>query len=160
MMASWSEFAQARPDMAALLAGILEWIPISYLATVRRDGAPRVHPVCPIFAGGRMFIATAADSPKRLDLAGDGRYAMHALPGKWREMDGEKRGDDEFYVTGHARRVTGDDDRRLITEAAGHEVRPDDWLFELDIGRAMTAYWEKVGQPGTYPVREFWRVPG
>ena len=157
-MATWGEFASARPDMAALLQGILGWIPISYLATTCKDGAPRVHPVCPIIAEGRMFVAMAPDSPKRLDLVRDGRYAMHALPGKWREVDGEKRGDDEFYATGRARRVDGDEVRVLITKAAGHEVRPQDWLFEFDIERVMTAYWEKVGQPGTYAVRQYWRA--
>lgn len=157
-MATWAEFAQASPEMAGLLKGILEWIPITYLATTREDGAPRVHPVCPIFADGRMFVAMAPDSPKRLDLVRDGRYAMHALPGKWREVDGQMRGDDEFYVTGRASRVEGEDIRRAIKEAAGHEVRPQDWLFEFDIGRVMTAYWEKVGQPGTYAVRQYWRA--
>ena len=157
-MATWAEFADAAPEMAGLLKGILEWIPITYLATTREDGAPRVHPVCPIFAGGRMFVAMAPDSPKRQDLVRDGRYAMHALPGKWREEDGQMRGDDEFYVTGRASRVQGEDIRRAITESAGHEVRPQDWLFEFDIERVMTAYWEKVGQPGTYAVRRYWNA--
>ena len=94
-MSSWGEFAEARPDMMKLLLEILDWIPITYLATVRDDGAPRVHPVCPIIAEGRMFVAVAATSPKRLDLKRDGRYAMHALPGKWREVDGQTRGDPE-----------------------------------------------------------------
>lgn len=98
-MATWGEFAEARPEMAQVLLGLLDWIPITYLATVRRDGSPRVHPVCPIIAGGRMFVAVAGSSapepsPKRFDLARDGRYAMHALPGKR---------DDEFYITGRAR---------------------------------------------------------
>ncbi|TMF08273.1 MAG: hypothetical protein E6I38_07750 [Chloroflexi bacterium] len=66
-MSSWGEFAEARPDMMKLLLEILDWIPITYLATVRDDGAPRVHPVCPIIAEGRMFVAVAATSPKRLD---------------------------------------------------------------------------------------------
>lgn len=157
-MATWAEFARARPEMAGLLKGILEWIPITYLATTREDGAPRVHPVCPIFADGRMFVAMAPDSPKRLDLVRDGRYAMHALPGKWREVDGQTRGDDEFYVTGRASRVEGQEIRSAIKEAAGHEVRPQDWLFEFDLEHVMTAYWEKVGQPGTYAVRQYWRA--
>jgi hypothetical protein len=157
LMATWAEFATARPDMAELLKGILEWIPITYLATVRRNGDPRVHPVCPTFADGRMFIAVNETSPKRLDLANDGRFAMHALPGKWREVEGRKIGDDEFYITGRARRVDGSEVRAAIRAAAGHEVNAQDWLFGFDIKTAMTAYWEKVGQPGTYAVRQFWR---
>lgn len=150
-MASWGEFAAARPDMAAVLQESLDWIPITYLATVRRDGSPRVHPVCPVIAGGRLFVAVPAWSPKRLDLKRDGRYAIHALPGKR---------DDEFYVTGRAVLVEDDATRALATEAAAHAVLPDDWLFEFDVEHVMTAYWENRGQPDTYPVRQFWPGAG
>ena len=155
-MATWGEFEDARPEMARLLLALLEHIPITYLATVRRNGSPRVHPVCPIIAGGRMFVAVAGTSapqpsPKRFDLARDGRYAMHAMPGER---------DDEFYVTGRAILVVAAPTRRLVSETAGHTIRDDDWIFELGIEYAMTAYWEKVGQPGTYPVRTEWRAPG
>jgi hypothetical protein len=156
---TWGDFAEARSDMAQLLLTILEWIPITYLATVAEDGAPRVHPVCPIIEGGRMFIAVPVTSPKRLDLKRDGRYAMHALPGKWREVDGQMRGDDEFYMTGRTRLIDDADARRAVTETAKHEIRESDWLFELEIERVMTAYWEKVGQPGTYAVRQYWHAP-
>src|SRR3990170_3770019 len=112
-MATWGEFASARPDMAEVLLKLLDWIPITYLATVDKAGAPRVHPVCPIIAAGRMFVATAPTSPKRLDLVRDGRYAMHALPGKR---------DDEFYITGRASLVEDEPTRRLVAETAAHEV--------------------------------------
>ena len=94
-----------------------------------------------------MFVAVASTSPKRLDLRRDRRYAMHALPGKR---------DEEFYITGRVTLVGDEATRALVTEAAGHTVRATDWILEFDIERAMTAYWEKVGQPGTYPVRQFW----
>jgi hypothetical protein len=134
--------------MADILSKLLDWIPITYLATVRREGAPRVHPVCPIIAGGRMFVAVAETSPKRFDLARDGRYAMHALPGKR---------DDEFYITGRTRRVEDAETRALVSDTAAHTIRDSDWIFEFEIEVAMTAYWENVGQPDTYAVRQFWR---
>ncbi|MEX2245878.1 MAG: pyridoxamine 5'-phosphate oxidase family protein [Dehalococcoidia bacterium] len=143
-MATWGEFEAAEPEMAGLGQGLLE---IGYLATVRKDGAPRVHPVCPIFAAGRMFVAVAPSSPKRWDLRGDARYALHGLPGKQ---------DEEIYVTGRARLVEEADTLAAVAGAAGHTVHADDWVFELGIERAMTAHWEKVGQPGTYPVRRWW----
>jgi hypothetical protein len=130
--------------MAALGRSLVE---IAYLATVRRDGSPRIHPVCPIFAVGRMFVAVAPTSPKRWDLRRDGRYALHGLPGKR---------DDEFYVTGRVRLVNDPTDRQAVVDGAGHTVHPDDWIFELDIEQAMTAYWEHMGQPNTYPVRRWW----
>jgi hypothetical protein len=156
-MATWQEFADARPEMARAGRALLDDIPIAYLATTRRDGSPRVHPVCPIFADGRMFVAVPEWSPKRFDLANDGRYALHALPGKWRGEPPDAEGDDEFYVTGRARRVSDDDARRLVSEAAGHAIQAGDWLFELDLEYVMTAVFKKVGQPDTYPVRQEWR---
>ena len=149
-MATWGEFAETAPEMAEVLLKLLDWIPITYLATVRSDGAPRVHPVVPIIADGRMFVATLSTSPKRLDLVRDGRYAMHALPGKR---------DDEFYITGRARLLEDGATRALVVEAAKHEIHDDDWIFEFYIEHAMTAYWEKMGQPGTYPVRQSWQAP-
>ncbi len=146
-MATWAEFAEAAPEMAALGLKQLEKFNIAYLATVRKDGAPRLHPVCPIIAQGRLFVATAPDSPKRLDLRRDGRYAMHLLPGK---------NDEEFYITGRGRLVTDDPTRAAVVAAAGHTIHDVDWIFEYDIERAMTAHWENVGQPGTYAVRQFW----
>lgn len=147
-MATWAEFADAAPEMAALGLRQFEKFHIAYLATVRKDGAPRVHPVSPIIAGGRLYVATALASPKRLDLARDGRYMLHALPGK---------DDAEFWVRGQARRVTDDLTRAAVSTAAGHTIRDHDWIFEYDIEEAMMAYWENVGQPDTRPVREFWR---
>ena len=146
-MKDWSEFQQAQPEMAASFRKLLDAVPIAYLATTRLDGAPRVHPVCPIFAGRGMYIAVPETSPKRHDLRRDGRYALHALPGER---------DDEFYCTGHARLLSDGDERASAVKAAGHTIRDSDWLFELRLAYAMTAYWEMVGQPGTYAVRERW----
>ncbi len=148
-MVSWGEFAKAEPEMAGVLTSLLDWIPITYLATVRKDGAPRVHPVCPIIGKGRMFVAVNETSPKRHDLKSDRRYAMHALP--------DKR-DAEFYVTGSATLIEDQPTRDLISKAAGHTVHDSDWLFEFDIEHVMTAHWEKVGQPDTYAVRRFWHA--
>jgi len=40
------------------------WFAVAYLATVRRDGSPRLHPFCPIIAGGRLFAAIPRCGPE------------------------------------------------------------------------------------------------
>src|SRR5438093_6848489 len=78
-MATWAQFAEARPDMATRGFNLFS-IPLAYRATVRIDGAPRLHPLSPIFADGRLFVAIQSSSPRRFDLANDRRYSLHGLP--------------------------------------------------------------------------------
>jgi len=70
---------------------------LGFLATVRPDGGPRLHPMCPVITADGLF-AMIIPSPKRRDLERDGRYAMHAFP--------TDKNEDAFYITGVARRVT------------------------------------------------------
>lgn len=158
-MATWGELLEAQPEIGAVGVALLEKHGLAYLATVRPDGAPRVHPVCPFVADGRLFVATAPTSPKRLDLIRDGRYVLHMLPG---------RNDDEFLIRGRASLVTDASLRAIaVCEARdarqpsgnGIEVKDSEWLFEYDIEEAASAYWEHVGLPGTYAVRRTWRSP-
>ena len=81
-MTTWAEFAAAAPEMAALGSELRAKFGLAFLATVRKDGSPRVHPVCPFVFRGRLFIATDPRSPKRHDLKRDGRYVLHMLPGE------------------------------------------------------------------------------
>src|ERR1700675_3724728 len=94
-MAAWKEFEDASSTIAASGRKLLYQfgIGLGYLATVRKDGGPRVHPVCPILTDGGLYTLIGT-SPKQRDLRRDGRYALHAFPAK--DVD------DEFYVTGRA----------------------------------------------------------
>src|SRR5919204_2664189 len=98
-MASWSEFAAARPPLAAAIRNLVhQYGPgLGYLATVRSDGGPRVHPVSPVITEDGLYCFII-DSPKRRDLERDGRYALHSFP--------PEESDDEAYVAGRARPVT------------------------------------------------------
>jgi hypothetical protein len=149
-MATWAQFAAAEPDMATAGAALLVPFRIVYLATVRADGAPRVHPVSPFIVEGRLIVATPLTSPKARDQMRDGRYVMHALPGDE---------DFEFRIRGRSRLVEPGPLRIAILQDGPHFVQAKDRIFEYDIEQAATAYWVNVGQPGTYPVRRSWRVP-
>jgi len=75
-MAMWAEFADAEPDLAAFarerMAGR-----IVYLATLRLDGGPRVHPVSPWLAAGLLCVSFRDASPKLREVGRDPRYALH-----------------------------------------------------------------------------------
>lgn len=145
-MVGWGSFAKEQPALAAsgmrLFGG--EKAAIGFIATVARDGRPRMAAVSLIFTEGRMYLSVGATTPKRFDLASDGRYVLHAFLG---ENDGEN--DEEFQVSGRAKLVLDDAERGRVHEAIAFIFERDNPIFVLDIVRCLWGYWEKVGQPGT-----------
>ncbi len=156
-MATWSEFAEAAPRLAGAIRELVhQYGPgLGYLATVRADGGPRVHPVSPVVTDDRLYCFVV-DSPKRRDLERDGRYALHAFPPEDR--------DDEAYLAGRARVVA---DRQQIARLAGlsrAEPRVDWRLFEFSVDVAMLARHSGAAlgasrTPGIRPHYEVWRDP-
>jgi hypothetical protein len=155
-MARWSQFAEAEPRLAEVVRELLyQYGPgLGYLATVRADGGPRVHPVSPVINGGGLYCFVI-DSPKRRDLERDGRYALHAFP--------PENSDDEAYVAGRAVRVTNS----LVITRLAAEMRAEpriDWrLYEFTIEVALVA---RRGVAPTSADRDapralqVWRDPG
>ena len=125
----WGEFAAAEPELAAFGAGRL-LAPPAYLATVRRGGAPRVHPVTPILTPDGLFLFMEPTSPKGRDLRERGWYALHNGVPDTHGSGGE------FAVTG--RGVLVDDAATRTAVAAASSYRPADRyvLFELKVSEA------------------------
>jgi len=144
---AWSDFAAHSPSLARAVQALLEQYGqgFGYLATVRRDGGPRVHPVSPVITEGGLYCFVMP-SPKRRDLLRDGRYALHSYPAELRN--------DEAYVTGRARRVTDPGERERVARA--HRAASDvDWqLFELTVELAMVTHRD----PRREPAHRIWRV--
>ncbi len=92
---SWAQLATARPDLADAGRELLyqHGVGLAFMATVRKDGGPRVHPMCPLLVSGRLF-AFITPSPKQRDLLRDPRFSMHSFPCPANE--------DACYLTGTA----------------------------------------------------------
>ena len=146
-MATWGEFAMEAAGLAAFGAEQFHK-GVAYLATIRRDGSPRVHPVTPIIGGGRLFVFMEPTSPKGRDLRRDIRYALHSL------VVDQSGSDGEFYVRGTAMPVDNLADRQLAIGAASYSAAERYLLFELGIEGAMSTVYAE-GQP----VREQWGTP-
>lgn len=86
-MATWVEVETARPEFAARARQCFEAHQHKTLATVRRDGAPRISGVETAFADGELSFGMMRDSVKALDLYRDPRVALHAGPGAGRGDD-------------------------------------------------------------------------
>ena len=129
----WSEVAVEAPDLAEAGRDLLhQYGPgLGRLATVRKDGGPRLHPVCPLVTHGGLWVFVLNRSPKVHDLKRDGRYALHAL--------GPEDRDDEFMVAGEARVVEDEAVEAAVLEVylAQGTTSEDHTLFELLLDRAL-----------------------
>jgi hypothetical protein len=148
-LAKWQQFEQEAPDMALTGKGLWEQHVLAYLATVRADGSPRVHPVIPVLADGSVFVAIAEASPKWRDVRRDPRCVLHSLPGQR---------DDEFVLRCRAREAAGS--RDVVRQSAHHVIHDDDHIVEFEIEHADLGHWEQVGTPTTYAVRHRWKPAG
>lgn len=96
-MITWTEFERCQPALAAV--GHAQFyqhgLGLGFLATVRRDGGPRVHPVCPVISAAGLHVLILP-GPKLGDLRRDGRYSLHT------ETFPPPRQDDGFAVSGRA----------------------------------------------------------
>src|ERR671918_865772 len=95
VVATWAEFANAAPDLAAFARARMEGR-IVYQATLRLDGGPRVHPVSPWLSAGLLCVSFRDTSPKLREVARDARYALHTAQ-PWEDHAGEHG---EFMVRG------------------------------------------------------------
>jgi hypothetical protein len=151
-MVTWAEFERAEPEMAAAGRSLIyQFGPgLGYLATVRADGAPRLHPICPAIVDGALY-AFIIDSPKRRDLLRDGRYALHTFS--------PQDTDDVFMLSGRAEVL---DDSALyervaaVVDASGVTREHDELLFTFSIERAFHAKYAARGTTGGPPAKTHW----
>jgi hypothetical protein len=130
----WEAFARARPDLAASASSLFSAFSIGYLATLRHDGAPRVHPVTVTLVEGGLYVSIVGSTHKARDLLRDGRYALHAFP-RLPTPNGWQ--DEEFMLGGRAVLVGDPDLRARVLAAHDDVVSDDDLLFELELDRAF-----------------------
>ncbi len=151
-MVTWGEFAAARPDLAEIGQRLVYQYKVGYafLATVRRDGGPRLHPVCPAVVHGHLYIFVEDVSPKYGDLVRDGRYALHTFP--------PEEGDEEFFCAGRAEPVDDAEVRAAVVADYHRRPRETERLFELKLERVLHTFWENWPTPAMYPRRTVWRA--
>lgn len=143
---NWKDLEDARSELAALGVERFRKFDVAYLATVRADGSPRVHPVTPIVGQGHLFLFMEPTSPKGHDLLRDGRYALHCTV----SSSGGESG--EFFISGHAKFVDDPTVRRLATELASYAPADRYVLYELSVESAPF-----ITYPDSQRERQHWK---
>ena len=133
---SWGELAAREPRLAGHVAERITGR-LSYLATIRPDGHPRVHPVGLHIRDDRLIVPMTPTSPKGKDLRRSGRWSAHCA------VEDSFGGGGEVLLTGSARECD-----------APEELRSRGWVtFELSIGEVLS-----IVNDGSGPVVERWRA--
>lgn len=132
----WTEFRRDEPELARAGARLLaEQHGYAYLATVRPDGSPRIHPVAPIVIDNGLFIAVQRRSPKLADLRRDPRLGLHACVHPPR--------DEEFAIRGLGHFIDDVDQRHAVAERARNGARLTETmvLVEIDLIEVSWTRW-------------------
>jgi hypothetical protein len=115
----------------------------AYLATVRRSGAPRVHPVTPIVTSDGLFLFMEPTSPKGRNLRERASYALHSgVP------DSQGSGG-EFFVAGTAFAVDDADTPARVAQSAAYDPADRYVLFELVLTEARCNGYGDVPLPAS-----------
>ncbi|MEU6861844.1 pyridoxamine 5'-phosphate oxidase family protein [Streptomyces sp. NPDC046876] len=78
---NWAAFEEREPEFAAAVRARFAAFPHHVLATLRKDGSPRLTGLNVEFRGGELWLAMMAGSLKARDLQRDPRFALHSNPG-------------------------------------------------------------------------------
>ena len=77
-MASWAEFEAAAPELAERARSLLDAHVHKTLATIRRDGSPRISGTETRLLDGQLWIGSMWQARKAQDLQRDPRFALHS----------------------------------------------------------------------------------
>jgi hypothetical protein len=146
-MVTWHAFEEDAPELASFGRERIDRR-VSFLATTRGDGGPRVHPVTPWIADDHLYVRMYPTSPKAADLQRDPRFALHSM------MDNDDGVGGEFALKGDANRVH---DPAIVSAAYAAIGGPGSErplvLFELSVDEVLTTHYVDAE-----PERRRWRA--
>jgi hypothetical protein len=132
-MASWSDVEAEVPELAARAREIFDAHTHKTLATLRRDGSPRISGTEVQFEEGEMWIGSMWRAVKALDLQRDPRFALHSGSGDPPDWTADAK------VAGRAEEVTE-------PQASSHR-------FRLQVTELVVT---SIGDPPDHIVIESW----
>jgi hypothetical protein len=149
MMARWKDVMDSEPEFARRAQALFDAHRHKTIATLRKNGAPRISGIEAEFRDGDAHLGMMANSQKLADVRRDPRIALHSTSED--PPDDPTRG---YEWPGDAK-ISG----RVVPldEAAQEQVEgPPGAYFTVDIEELVVT---RVANPADYLIVELWR-PG
>ncbi|MEW9529511.1 pyridoxamine 5'-phosphate oxidase family protein [Microbispora sp. NPDC049125] len=147
-MTSWREIEKQVPELAARVLAIMGKGKHKTMATLRKDGSPRISGTEVEFKDGEVWLGSMQGAMKALDLRRDPRVAIHsasedpdeANPAAW---SGDAK------LAGRAVEITDP----VARERFGLPADEDSHLFRVEVSEVVLT---KVDEAGEHLVVEMW----
>ena len=152
-MTSWNDVEAAAPDIAARAKTLFDAHRHKTLATLRRDGSPRISGTELTFEDGEMYLGMMGGSLKAHDLGRDPRLAIHSTSDDPDDEDPQAWPGDA-KVAGRAVEVT---DEAILTRFSEGTPPGPFHLFKVDLTELSVV---KVGEPADHLVIDVWTQAG
>ena len=125
MSVTWGQFAERRPELAAIGEAQFAHTGLALVRTLRRDGWPRISPVEPFIVDGELYLGMMWQSRKAVDLKRDARCVVHST------VSDKEGSEGEFRVYGRAVDVTDLEERMRFGNAVFEAIgfRPEEPEF-------------------------------
>jgi hypothetical protein len=148
-MASWSEVEADAPGLAARARELFEAHTHKTLATLRRDGSPRISGTEMQFADGDVWFGSMANAVKADDLRRDPRFAIHSGSGDPPDWTADAK------IAGRVEEIV--DAERRLARLGEDLARQGSHLFRAEITELVVT--SLAGEPPDRLVIESWH-PG
>ena len=137
-MPSWKEFETAAPQLAERVRARLDAHAHKTLATLRRDGSPRISGTEAGVDDGELWIGSMWQARKARDLQRDPRFALHSGSDDPPAWNGDAK------LSGVVEEITDPERVRAIN---GQSAPPGpSHLFRLDLREVSTVELDETGK--------------
>jgi hypothetical protein len=147
-MASWKDVSAAAPEFARSVETAFDAHLHKTIATLRRDGSPRISGVEATFGDGELWLGMMPGSIKARDLVHDPRLAIHSATADSEMKNGDAK------IAGRAVEITDREMIKRLADGSGDEAgQGEPHLFRVDVTEAVLT---RIGEPADHLVIESW----
>jgi len=146
-MARWSDVVAASPEFAQSARDLLNAHRHKTIATLRKDGSPRISGIEATFVGDELWFGSMPGALKARDLQRDPRFALHSA-----SLADDWQGDAK--LAGRAEEITDPERIAEVFRSMGHVPSGPSHLFRAELTEVSTV---RLGDPADHLVIEAWR---